>query len=280
LEKGILSLVTQDVSDISSTSISSLNLPSNIKEQNRGEGPVEEFKNKAFLTMYVNRKFGNYTNPNSNHNLSYELEYILNGKDSDKSNLTATVEKIVGLRNVMNAAYLITDATKMEELTWISSSAATAIGIPFLEPVIKAVLVEAWSLAEAINDVRNLLKGDNVAFIKDKSNWNTDIRNMLGDQFQKESDKGKLCLNYEQYCQILILLMNNHDCIYRTMDLIQLNIQREYNYEFDIGKCVMSIKFNGIYETQPLFTAMPWAVNLLNDHNGSYRYTIACEMKY
>lgn len=280
LEKGILSLVMDDVADISNTSISNLNLPSNIKAQKNEKKPIQELKDKAFLTMYINRKFGKYTEQIEEHNLSYEMEYIINGKDSDQGNLTATVEKIVGIRNVMNAAYLMTDKVKMEELTFISSSAATAIGIPFLEPIIKAVLIEAWSFAEAINDTKNLLKGNKIAFVKDKTNWNIDLTNLLEDSWRDENDKGKLCLNYEQYCQILIMLTNSHDCIYRVMDLMQLNIQKKYNSEFTMGKCFQSIKFQGIYQTQPLFTAMPWAVNLLNDNNGAYNYIITCEMKY
>lgn len=280
LEKGILSLVIDDVSDVSNTSISNLNLPSNIKEQKNQINPIEKIKNKAFFTMYINRKFGSYTNQKKKHNLNYEMEYIINGKGSDKSNLTATVEKIVGIRNIMNVAYLITDKVKMEELTFISSSAATAIGIPFLEPIIKAILVEAWSLAESISDTKNLLQGNKIAFVKDKNSWNTDLKNLLGDSCQSESNKGKLCLDYEQYCQMLIMLMNSHDCIYRTMDLIQLNIQKEYNSGFIIGKCFQSIKFQGIYEAQPLFTSMPWVINLLNNNNGAYKYAVACEMKY
>ena len=280
LEKGILSLVTDNVEDISNTSISCLNLPSQIKEQKNKKSVMEKIKNKAFLVSYANRKFGNYTNENKKHNLSYEMEYILNGKDSDVSNLTATVEKIAGIRNIMNAAYLITDKVKMKELTLISSSAATAIGIPFLEPIIKAVLIEAWSLAEAVNDTKNLLKGNKVSLVKTSDNWNTDIKNLLGSGFKEGADKGKISLNYEQYCQMLMLLMNGHDCVYRIMDLIQINIQEEYNNEFSMFKCAQGIKFYGIYETQPLFTAMPWVVNMLNNNNGAYMYKIPCQMKY
>lgn len=279
LDKGILSLVIDDVSDVSNVSVSDLNLPSMIKKQKTIKSPIEKVREKAFMSMYINRKFGNYNEPKENHNLQYELEYIINGDSNDKRNLTAVLEKIVGIRNAMNVAYLVTDKVKMKELSFIAASAATALGLPFLEPILKVVLIEAWSMAEAISDVKQLLKGKSVAFIKNKNNWNTDIKNLLGNRVKEDNTK-KMKLNYEQYCLILIMLMDNHKCIFRTMDLIQLNIKKQYNHEFDMCHCFQNIKFNALYETKPLFTAMPWVINLLNNNNGAYQYAIMCEMKY
>ena len=123
-----------------------------------------------------------------------------------------------------------------------------------------------------------MLKGKSVAFIKNKNNWNTDIKNLLGNSVKKDNTKKKL--NYEQYCIMLIMLMDNHKCIFRTMDLIQLNIKKQFNHEFEMCHCFQDIKFNALYETKPLFTAMPWVINLLNNNNGAYQYAIMCKMKY
>ena len=178
LQKGLLSLVTDDVSDISNASISDLNLPS--KKENTEKNGKTDLTDRALLALYGKRKFGNYISKIKDHDLSYEMEYIISGKSSDRDNLTEVVKKIVGIRNVMNLGYLLTDSVKMSQLTFIASSAATAIGLPFLEPVIKAVLIEAWSLGEAVADVKGLLKGNEVVFIKDKISWKTDIKNLLG----------------------------------------------------------------------------------------------------
>ena len=177
LQKGLLSLVTDDVSDISNASISDLNLPS--KKENTEKNGKTDLTDRALLALYGKRKFGNYISKIKDHDLSYEMEYIISGKSSDRDNLTEVVKKIVGIRNVMNLGYLLTDSVKMSQLTFIASSAATAIGLPFLEPVIKAVLIEAWSLGEAVADVKGLLKGNEVVFIKDKISWKTDIKNLL-----------------------------------------------------------------------------------------------------
>lgn len=189
LQKGLLSLVTDDVSDISNASISDLNLPS--KKENTEKNGKTDLTDRALLALYGKRKFGNYISKIKDHDLSYEMEYIISGKSSDRDNLTEVVKKIVGIRNVMNLGYLLTDSVKMSQLTFIASSAATAIGLPFLEPVIKAVLIEAWSLGEAVADVKGLLKGNEVVFIKDKISWKTDIKNLLGGSIKNDKNSKK-----------------------------------------------------------------------------------------
>lgn len=278
LQKGLLSLVTDDVSDISNASISDLNLPS--KKENTEKNGKTDLTDRALLALYGKRKFGNYISKIKDHDLSYEMEYIISGKSSDRENLTEVVKKIVGIRNVMNLGYLLTDSVKMSQLTFIASSAATAIGLPFLEPVIKAVLIEAWSLGEAVTDVKGLLKGNEVVFIKDKISWKTDIKNLLGGSIKNDKNSKKLSLNYEQYCMMLMMIADGNENLFRIMDLIQLNIQKKYNSKFQMSKCFSGMKFKAVYEIEPLFVAMPWVLNNLNESNGSYTYKVKCDMKY
>ena len=269
LQKGLLSLVTDDVSDISNASISDLNLPS--KKENTEKNGKTDLTDRALLALYGKRKFGNYISKIKDHDLSYEMEYIISGKSSDRENLTEVVKKIVGIRNVMNLGYLLTDSVKMSQLTFIASSAATAIGLPFLEP---------GSLGEAVTDVKGLLKGNEVVFIKDKISWKTDIKNLLGGSIKNDKNSKKLSLNYEQYCMMLMMIADGNKSLFRIMDLIQLNIQKKYNSKFQMSKCFSGMKFKAVYEIEPLFVAMPWVLNNLNESNGSYTYKVKCDMKY
>ena len=271
-------MVTDDVSDISNASISDLNLPS--KKENTEKNGKTDLTDRALMALYGKRKFGNYISKIKDHDLSYEMEYIISGKSSDRENLTEVVKKIVGIRNVMNLGYLLTDSVKMSQLTFIASSAATAIGLPFLEPVIKAFLIEAWSLGEAVTDVKGLLKGNEVVFIKDKISWKTDIKNLLGGSIKNDKNSKKLSLNYEQYCMMLMMIADGNKSLFRIMDLIQLNIQKKYNSKFQMSKCFSGMKFKAVYEIEPLFVAMPWVLNNLNESNGSYTYKVKCDMKY
>lgn len=204
LTSGILSLVLQDVSDISDSAVSDTNLPTNLMTGQMENSIFEDIKNKAVLSVYADIKFGNFLKCDKDFGLRYELEYIVNGHNSDRENLKSVAEKITGIRNAMNLAYIVTDSKKMAEISTVASSAAAAIGLPFFEPIIKGVLVEAWAFAEAVNDVRELYKGNKIPFVKTAGNWQTSLKNI-----GRETENGytvKKGMDYVTYLQILMLL--------------------------------------------------------------------------
>lgn len=273
IEDGALSLVVDDVTKISKNTIPDSNLPS--KKMSTKKTSLSQIQNKALMVLYIDEKFGNYLSPGKNTALKYEYEYILCGKNNDKENFVDTVQKILLMRNVVNAAYLLTDGQKMTEISAVAVSAATAIGIPFLEPIIKAVLVEAWALAEAVSDVKALLKGKKIAIVKTKQTWKTDLGS-LG----SESQGDETGLTYENYCQAMLMLEKEECLIYRTMDLIQINICKRYNSHFRMEKCLTKVDFTAKYQTEPMFSAMPWCVALLSSEQQAYRYEIAYNNEY
>lgn len=277
LDKGILSLVVEETDNISNTKIQHSNLPSDFIEYKKKD-ITDALKNKTMLCLYSGEKFGNYIHNKKGNYLSYEQEYIICGNDDDRSNFAGTIEKIVGIRNVETLAYLITDKEKQAEISAVALSASTALGLPVLEPIIKAVLNEAWAFAEAINDAKLLVKGESIDIIKKKNNWNASLKNLL-----KSSGKGTSggkTVDYEQICKLLILQKKEEEISYRIMDLIQFNISKKYNPEFKMIKCYQEIKFNAVYETVPLFAAMPWVTQNKKSGPESYKYSIDCYVKY
>lgn len=272
LEKSILSLVIDDTSNISSASISDSNLPSKkgYSKSNVSHNTIE----KAKLIMYGGLKFGNYQSLLKKSNLNYEMEYIISGKDNDRSNLTNTVEQMVAVRNIVTLAYLITDETKMSELSAISASATTAIGLPFLEPAIKGVLTEAWALAEAINDVRILMAGEKISITKNNENWNTKLMSLFDSKI-KGTDK-KASINYQQFCYLLMMKENINILALRMLDVIHINVKKNYNGQFDANKCFSGFSMEAQYEAAPLFVSMPWTINQLGQNIGAYSFSIQC----
>lgn len=269
IDSGVLSLVLENPEKVSKNTITGSNLPTTLKKK-KNNNVSKEIKDKCTNAIYSGIKFGNYVSVKKNTGLNYEMEYIISGKYSDKENLTATVEKMVLSRTAMSAAHLIIDSEKMKEVSAIASSVASVTGLPFLEPVAKAILISAWSTAEAVNDTKILLSGGKVAIVKTKKSWRTGIDNMT------ESDKkGDLKgLNYTEYCQMLIATENSSDCLYRMMDLIQVNIQKRYNSEFLISKSLTGFKVKAGYETAPLFTAIPVVINNMVEESGGYKYSM------
>lgn len=270
IDSGVLSQVLENPENVSKNTLSGSNLPSILKGK-KNNSLSKEIKNKCVNALYAGLKFGNYNNPEKNTVLKYELEYIISGKDSDKENLASVVEKIVLAKIGINMAYLITDKEKMEQVSAIAASVAIVTGLPFLEPVAKGVLISAWSMAEAVNDMKILLSEGKVALTKSKGGWRTSIGNITNGG-KKEDSKG---LSYKEYCQILIAVQNTGDSLYRIMDLIQINIQKRYNSEFLMSKSLTGFKLKATYETAPLFTAIPIVVNNLTEENNAYKYSMA-----
>lgn len=270
IDSGVLSQVLENPENVSKNTLSGSNLPSTLKGK-KNNSLSKEIKNKCVNALYAGLKFGNYNNPEKNTVLKYELEYIISGKDSDKENLASVVEKIVLAKTGINMAYLITDKEKMEQVSAIAASVAIVTGLPFLESVAKGVLISAWSMAEAVNDMKILLSGGKVALTKSKGGWRTSIGNITNGG-KKEDSKG---LSYKEYCQILIAVQNTGDSLYRIMDLIQINIQKRYNSEFLMSKSLTGFKLKATYETAPLFTAIPIVVNNLTEKNNAYKYSMA-----
>ena len=270
IDSGVLSQVLENPENVSKNTLSGSNLPSTL-EGKKNNSLSKEIKNKCVNALYAGLKFGNYNNPEKNTVLKYELEYIISGKDSDKENLASVVEKIVLAKTGINMAYLITDKEKMEQVSAIAASVAIVTGLPFLEPVAKGVLISAWSMAEAVNDMKILLSGGKVTLTKSKGGWRTSIGNITNGG-KKEDSKG---LSYKEYCQILIAVQNTGDSLYRIMDLIQINIQKRYNSEFLMSKSLTGFKLKATYETAPLFTAIPIVVNNLTEENNAYKYSMA-----
>lgn len=270
IDSGVLSQVLENPENVSKNTLSGSNLTSTLKGK-KNNSLSKEIKNKCVNALYAGLKFGNYNNPEKNTVLKYELEYIISGKDSDKENLASVVEKIVSAKTGINMAYLITDKEKMEQVSAIAASVAIVTGLPFLEPVAKGVLISAWSMAEAVNDMKILLSEGKVALTKSKGGWRTSIGNITNGG-KKEDSKG---LSYKEYCQILIAVQNTGDSLYRIMDLIQINIQKRYNSEFLMSKSLTGFKLKATYETAPLFTAIPIVVNNLTEENNAYKYSMA-----
>ena len=268
---GLLGLVIDDTSKLSDASISTNNLPSN--NITEGESSLED---KAVMALYTYFYFGNYTKVKKGDVLQYGLEYLVAGGDSDKDNLSSVITRLIAIRHVPNIACLLKDGAKMSEIEVIAASIATVTGLPFLEPIAKGLLIEAWTLAESISDVRLLLKKEKISLVKSPANWRTSLANLL-----VKSDKGDgKGLDYIAYLEGLIMLTRRDNIVYRTMDLIQMNICKKYNSSFRMKDSVMEYSAKVQYGTAPLFAAIPWMVNMLGSEEGGYSFKIQVQKSF
>ena len=272
-DKGVLSLVIKDTSNLSTASVNTSSLPSQTSMSKSQES--SSLYDKAAVGVYTNLYFGNYLDAKKHNALKYGMEYLVGGKDSDKSNLASVVERLVLIRHLPNYICIMKDSSKKAEIETVAASIAAVTGLPFLEPVAKVILTEAWVLAESANDVRILLNGEKLSLVKTESNWKTSLKNLGGGETKGDNNGFK----YEVYLGLLLTLNDRDDVVYRAMDLIQMNICKNYNKEFRMNKGLMSFESKITYNVAPLFTAMPWTVGMLSE-SGAYKFNIECKNGY
>ena len=107
---GILDLVTEG--ELSRRSIHLSELPSQ-RNLERGVGIVGKAMEEGSISEvlfgeYIGDKFENYTTTKNEEGLSYEIEYILEGKETDVENLKGVVNRLLFIREAANVLYLFT----------------------------------------------------------------------------------------------------------------------------------------------------------------------------
>lgn len=245
----ILNLVLGETEDISSRTVSIENLASH-RKKNVGDGfpgntqDLDSVSNELLFGEYLSKKFSTYTNSFHHEALSYEIEYILKGNNSDRENLKEVVKTLIGIREAANVIYLFSDAEKQAEAESMAALIASAAGLPMITEIVKCTLLFAWAFAESVIDVRTLLKGGKVPLIKTPSDWSLSLQNI--GEFKKHINSGKESergLSYGTYLKILLSLENKNQKVMRCLDVIELNIRKTAgNTSFLIDGCIEYIE--------------------------------------
>lgn len=190
---------------------------------------ADKVSNTYFENKYIIETFGSrFERPLSRYAyFDYEVEYILSGKLDEAAGLKHVRERILALREPLNAAHIVADPSKMaaiEKYIATLPPGASVVGT--------AVIVALWASAESENDVNMLLDGKKVALYKTKQQWALSLENAVkmifgGENYTEPVDKKGQ--EYEDYLMMLLYLEDRETKLVRTMDLIQLNLRASYN---------------------------------------------------
>lgn len=249
-EKGILSLVLPLSEEVSQESFLEEELIS-VRELETGFGIMEEDSEDIVDTLlfqeYLMTHLNCYTNNPDNSGIAYELEYVIAGKESDIDNLKSVVTRLLGIREAVNIVYLMKDPIRQSEIHQMSLLICTAIGLPALESVVSLALAAAWSFGESVLDVRQLLNGGNVPFMKSESTWKLSIEGLsnlaqLLEEDQKTEQEG---MSYEQYLRILIGIQKIDQQVPRAMDIVENTMKKMEGKEmFRMDCCISYMEVN------------------------------------
>lgn len=300
-QSGILLYVTDDVGALSNQELSVEGLPSESRSADRDAADffsgalsfldvsewkkllsglqVEKWDSSAlvdefYLLAYAEENFASYVrSPARESALQYETEYLIAGKASDRENLKAVANRILGLRFLANYVYL----SGSSEWKAASGSAAAALtgllGFPQAKKAVEVLLTAAVSFGESMLDVHALFAGEKVPIMKDASTWNLTLQNAAVLLKNKGPVKqGKRNAGYEDYLKLLLAArMKRELLLFRMMDLMQANVALE-EPGFLMEECLFAFRWEAEISCAGWFRIFPGV-----GRGGSGGFTIEVE---
>ena len=215
---------------------------------------------KLFLIDYIYDKCGYYKQEKPNSALSYEIEYILEGKGADIENMEEIAEKIFKIRYVVNMSYLMSSSSKQAEAEAMAIAATSAIGLPELVEAVKYTILFAWGYAESAKDLRILYDGHGLFLTKTDASWNTPLEQLVGfKNHLNEYIPPEGPMDYKSFLNVFLLAKSIEEINFGLMDIMEMDIRKTPgNSEFKMD--------NQIYQ-------------LTADVNVSSRYGYACNIR-
>jgi hypothetical protein len=95
--------------------------------------------------------------------------------------------------------------------------------MPMVE-VVKYLLLGCWSYGESVYEVRQLMHGNKLPFVKTPVDWNTDLKTLAKTGAEKKNDIG---MDYQDYLCLFLVKKESKDMTYaRMLDVIEMNLKR------------------------------------------------------
>lgn len=199
---------------------------------------------KFFMDEYILQKFNRADcTRGPDHFFSSEVEYVLCGKLSDEQNRRRTDLALEAIRLGLNLAHIYSDPEKVEAIT----AAAEVITPGPIGALTQVGIATAWATAESINDVKLLHKGHKVPLVKTAASWAIDLDAVLegykGEDgcIHPQVDTGR---SYTDYLRILLYVKDEDIKTARILDLIQINMRKNYDGRFLVQECATGVSID------------------------------------
>lgn len=167
--------------------------------------------------------------------LDYELEYICAGKRSDRENLEFIAKKILLFRFGTNFLFLINSAAKCAQAETLALTLCSLAAVPALSEAVKHAILLAWSYGESIMDLRVLLKGQKVPYVKSEESWQLSLSGLMKLKENGSINDGKNCsdgISYKEYLRMILFLEKKEKISMRALDMIEQNMKKKYGLDF------------------------------------------------
>ena len=258
--KGFLALVVPEDRKVSVYQADLAEAPSRISVDNRettGSDLLEDALRKVMFNEYVLSQFVCFTDDADKKGLKYQTEYVLFGSESDEKNLKSTVNRIMWMREGMNLVHIL-GSHKWAEAEDIATALLAWTENPVIIELAAMAMAAAWAYGEAILDMRALLHGKKVAFVKTDESWTLSLEGLMDQAWDRgiEAKSSESGMSYEGYLRLMLYLNNVHTVAYKTMDLVQDDLRLEYPH-FYMSTQIYAVEFLTKMKAAPLFSAIP-----------------------
>lgn len=217
--------------------------------------------------------------------LSYEQEYLLIGKDSDKLNLSSVITRIIFIRTILDFVTILTDQAKINEAQIAAAALVGFTGLPILVSITKTIILLVWSFMEALLDTCALMLGKVVPILKKNIMLQFNElfiinRELLQTKATSMAASEEISLSYHDYLRIFLVMKNNKDLTYRAMDLMQENINLRYEDDFSILNCLYGYTAKAEFLIKPKFIVIPFIRKTLGTSDGEECLRFKTEVSY
>lgn len=188
--------------------------------------------------------------------LEYQMEYIIAGKSEDMENLENVMWRIFLLRASGNYLLIHQD---LEEVAKAEAKAVALAGVtanPPLISLVKELFLISKAIDEGITDTRKIFAGEKVPLYE-------------------QGIASGVQMGYEEYLWMFLNTVGRRNCIFRAMDVIELEIRKKAEYEnFRWDHCVDSFEVEWSYRYEGILRNLPTA------EEGIYERKITRKMGY
>lgn len=192
----------------------------------QGKGEPSGISGTCLFQKYIMEKCGYYGKEKEHSAFSYQVEYILEGKNTDQDNLRAVANRILLVREASNAAFLFRDGGKRGEAQNTAVLLTSVLGLPELTEPMTDLILFVWAYAESVKDLRMLFDGKRVPLVKTGENWNTPYSQLLTfGSHLSEYSTGEEGMDYADYLEALLYLRSAKENAVRLMDVMEADIR-------------------------------------------------------
>lgn len=215
--------------------------------------------------------------PFKHHCFESEIEYILFGHEMAYKNVAVAMAMIYVFRVLFNCIHILTSPDKLRSVTETAEMMAGWWSLELAVPPLVAVMVFFWSAMESVADLKDLMLGDQVALLKNETQWQVEFDTLLtGDSLESEnlSDKSSLMWGYKDYLRLMLYLpLTDKDTkIARFMDLIQFNMTNQRQGDLYLKDYVYSLEAQSKVKVPFMFMSLPFMPDASKGQLGGYSF--------